>query len=808
MSQTVLDSLGSALPNSKLSEDEQLYVIAACTGELQELLENVDFDAGKVTTSVSTPPPMYLEGIEVTGFRGIAAGDALKFHPGPGLTLVTGRNGTGKSSYVEALEIALSGDSFRWKTRQHRDWVAGWSNVHHPAGSPIRVRATLARDGASSLVVTRTWSDATADVHASKVALSDGAFAESGLSQAMETTPPILSYSELGKLADARPIDLYRPLYNLLGLERLNTGLTALGAAHGTSDKIAKAWRAETTRLTNDLDGLGDARAVQAHAALTSKPLDLATLEELALETSDPQESLVRTLTSLSTLRAPTAETVETTVRKLTEALQAAAETQTTTAHRAHRWAQVLEAAIAAQPTSEEACIVCGTADVFDADWSTTARANLEQMREEARIARDADRALKAARRAVRQLARPVKLPSLEPVAELDLPDVTAACEELAALEDAEDAALIHDLGAAHALYADALQELVDAAKAHLETRRDRWRPFLARIIQLVNGAEDAKVHGDRARALKRARNWLTTFGKQLRGERFAPIADQATEVWATLRQSSSVQLDTIALEGSGKRGSLALSATVDDTPAPALGVMSQGELNTLGLALFLPRATSPESPFRFVVIDDPVQAMDSHKVDGLAALLRDLSTDRQVVVFTHDPRLPEAIRRMQIAATILEVERVAQSIVRVHTTRDPVEQYLEDAFAACREAERLGTHVAEMLVAGHCRAALEAACTRVIRRRRLGAGVAHSDIEETLRDTHGLHALMTLAMFDAPNRGADVLPRLNRTGSRLADAFQGLKSGAHGDLRTYPHRLDDLIRDTRALSKRVLQWR
>ena len=44
---------------------------------------------------------------------------------------------------------------------------------------------------------------------------------------------------------------------------------------------------------------------------------------------------------------------------------------------------------------------------------------------------------------------------------------------------------------------------------------------------------------------------------------------------------------------------------------------MSQGELHALALALFLPRATAPESPFRFIVLDDPIQAMDPSKVEG-----------------------------------------------------------------------------------------------------------------------------------------------------------------------------------------------
>jgi hypothetical protein len=251
----------------------------------------------------------------------------------------------------------------------------------------------------------------------------------------------------------------------------------------------------------------------------------------------------------------------------------------------------------------------------------------------------------------------------------------------------------------------------------------------------------------------------------------------------------------------------LKLSTFVDDTPAPAFGVLSQGELNALGLALFLPRATSDESPFRFVVIDDPVQAMDSHKVDGLAELLHDLAKTRQVVVFTHDPRLPEAVRRMQIPVTVLEVERKTKSVVSVHTALDPVSQYLADAHAASHEEQRLGRQMAGMLVAGHCRAALEAACTRSIRRRRLKAGGAHSDVDDLLRETKGLHNLMTLAMYDNTYQGNEVLRRLNGVGSRAADAFQSLKKGSHGDLGAYQHALDDLMRDTRKVCVEALGW-
>lgn len=108
------------------------------------------------------------------------------------------------------------------------------------------------------------------------------------------------------------------------------------------------------------------------------------------------------------------------------------------------------------------------------------------------------------------------------------------------------------------------------------------------------------------------------------------------------------------------------LDVTVDGTAGAALSVLSQGELHALALSLFLPRATVAESPFRFLVIDDPVQAMDAATVAGLARVLAETAVTRQVVVFTHDDRLPEAVRRLGLPATVLAVCREEKSRVAV----------------------------------------------------------------------------------------------------------------------------------------------
>src|SRR5262245_2875486 len=127
---------------------------------------------------------------------------------------------------------------------------------------------------------------------------------------------------------------------------------------------------------------------------------------------------------------------------------------------------------------------------------------------------------------------------------------------------------------------------------------------------------------------------------------------------------------------------------------------MSQGEINALALALFLPRATQDASPFRFVIVDDPVQSMDPPKVDGLARLLADEAARRQVIVFTHDPRLEEAVRRLRLPARVVEVTRRAGSTIELRDVLDPVAQQLADARQVAR-AEGIGPKLASKVVPG-----------------------------------------------------------------------------------------------------------
>jgi hypothetical protein len=257
------------------------------------------------------------------------------------------------------------------------------------------------------------------------------------------------------------------------------------------------------------------------------------------------------------------------------------------------------------------------------------------------------------------------------------------------------------------------------------------------------------------------------------------------------------VELGRIQLTGDGTRRRVALDVTVDGVEGAALGVMSQGELHSLALSLFVPRATLPESPFRFIVIDDPVQSMDPARVDGLARVLAGAAADRQILVFTHDDRLPEAVRRLDLAADIVEVTRREGSVVELRRALDPVGRYLEDALAVAGTAE-LPSSAAARVVPGLCRLALEAACMEVVRARRLGRGASLAGVERALREASHLKGLLALALFDDAERGAEVLPRLEReAGPALAEVF----GRCEGEIAAPPVDAVDLVRRTSNLA-------
>ncbi len=770
-------------------------VFAALAGRPQ-LEEQLQGDAAGAKPDKGTPTHAaaggaFLRSITVEGFRGIGPRQTLEVTPGPGLTLVVGRNGSGKSSFAEALEVLLTGDSMRWKERA-AVWRDGWRNLHQPTAL---VQGVFVIEGAAApCVVARRWEDGaefSANVAAVAVELNGSGVSDLdslGWTSALRTHRPFLSYNELGSLLDEGPSKLYDALSAILGLEELVQAQGAFQDARREREKALKDVMDARVPLLEALRAVNDDRARRVVGAIEGKEWDLAAVGDIlaGAPATGGGTAPTDTFLMIASLEPPDPAHVATAVAEMRAAaadLKAAARTE---AARSRDAAQILELALAFHAAHGDGdCPVCGEKKALDRAWAKKQQGSVGKLRGAAVVADAAHERAASARRLWEGLVV-LKPEPLQRAIEIgfDLTAFVAALgvwNEGAAITDLER--LAKHVEQAREPLADALVKLRDEARKELGRREDAWRP----VALLVSGWLAQAVDATRGKAdldrLKPAETWLKKAAAGIRDDRFGPIADRAAGHWAHLRQQSHVELGRIQLTGDGTRRRVVLDVTVDGVPGAALGVMSQGELHSLALSLFVPRATLPESPFRFIVIDDPVQSMDPARVDGLARVLESASADRQVLVFTHDDRLPEAVRRLDIAADIIEVTRRDRSLVETRRCLDPVGRYLEDALAVAGTAELPATAAAEV-VPGLCRLALEAACMEVVRRRRLSRGEAHAEVERSLSDAGELRRLAALALFDDAERGQDVLQHVrDGTSAQHAVAYERCEAEADVDI-------------------------
>jgi recombinational DNA repair ATPase RecF len=776
----------------------QIITDALETDNVPDEVASLVVGAMPITSAEAASPPAgskraYLKAITVEGFRGIGPKITLTLQPGPGLTVVTGRNGSGKSSFAEAAELALTGENKRWSDRT-AVWKEGWRNLHAPEMTAISVQLTEGGEPGPT-TVTRKWApgggldDAQALVEAAGVPRP---FAAKGWARPLELYRPFLSYSELGALVSGQPSKMHDALLAILGLDVLIDTERALNDSRKSADSESKLAKQELPALRAKLREHPDERAGTAEKVLATRPLNLAALDELTADHEASTDRGTGLLQQVVSLEVPARDDVATAVARVAEARLAVASLAGTQAGEAQRLAALLSAALEHQRLhASEACPVCG-GRVLDDAWVTATEASIVNLTSQAAAAEEALDEEAAAVRALRQLVPPKPMVLRADFGgEIDAAAAAAAWDRWTPPDVSTET---------FTALSAAVSDLRSQASAVLRRRAEAWQPVAYELATWVRQARKSQEAAVRLGDLKKAIEWLRKVSNEVRNARLAPFARTSAQVWETLRQESNVELGPITLTGAGTWRRVALDVTVDGAPGAALSVMSQGELHALGLALFLPRATAADSPFGFVVIDDPVQSMDPAKVDGLARVLSSAATSRQVVVFTHDDRLPAALRQLQLPATVWAVTRRERSEVSLKKVTDPVSRYLDDARALAR-TEKLPVTVRAVAVAGMCRGALEAACVEVVRSRELGTGMPHEAVERRLESAaNSVQDMLALALFGSASRGGEVVARVRELGGQACvQAFWDAKRGVHdpmqGDLRQF-------VEDTERLTK------
>lgn len=826
---TLVDDLTARLDSAPLDPEVGTLVLAACegteaindliatappTGELAAAAPAARTEPVPATPAARTEPAavapgkpaqaavatdVFLQEIAVEGFRGIGAEVSLKLMPGPGLTLVVGRNGSGKSSFAEALELLLTRSNRRWEKRAAA-WKEDWRNVHHTERTAIRASVTVAARPGPTAIETSWQPAAGIDDHVTTAQFRGSPrspFADLGWDTALEVYRPILSYNELGSILDDGPSKLFDALSQVLGVEEVVQVGARLDLARKELAADEKELKEAAAGLLAKLAASADPRAEAFATAMRRRGgPDLDALAELLEGPAEDgqqaaDESTISGLHAVVAVEGPDLEAVGAAAARLRSAAAEVTRVDASDAGSAREVAGLLATALAYHAaTGDDDCPVCSTTGVLGPAWRSAAEARVASLRRSAGAAEAAHQELVAARRAAEDLAPP-------PPLVLDSGPALEAWATWHSVRDVGDPLQLADLLEERAIeVSELLAPVREEAAGELRRLESEWRPLQHALVEYVGQAREVAARGAMAKHLKQASDWVQATANEMRNERFAPIAAEAKGIWAMLRHQSNVDLEDIVLTGQRTSRKVLLDVKVDGVPGAALGVMSQGELHALALSLFLPRATMAESPFRFVVIDDPVQSMDPARVDGLARVLQHVAESRQVIVFTHDDRLSEALRRLQIAARVLQVTRGTRSTVEVRAVSDPADRALDDAVALMHEGD-LADEVRRRVVPGFCRIAVEARCTDIIRRRRLGRGETYAAVEAVLVDAERLGAKVGLALADDAHMRNDEIGQLltRRFGKRSADAYFDCNRGAHQPLEG---NLEDFVGDVR----------
>jgi recombinational DNA repair ATPase RecF len=835
MDDALLSAVVERLADRSLSPEAEDLLLAALDGDdalntqLSAAPAHRYARAATDWSAAGRPVGAYLTSVTVAGFRGIGPAATLKVGPGPGLTLVVGRNGSGKSSFAEALEMLLTGTLMRWAPPAPAVVREGWRSKH-AGGDTTEITAEFLIEGSGTAVVSRTWG-VDAQLDGSTAWLQHAGEEREPLSNLGWDTDlreyrPFLSHAELEAFF-GRPSELYDLLASVLGLEDLTNADRRLnGARKAREDALAVVKRRLESLLTQ-VRPLAD-RDERAQACLYALPggtparWDLTAAKAAATGATAVDGSALAELRALARLAPPPAADVTGAIVGARDAAAGLREVAGTNAAYARELAGLLDAALGHhQAHGDGDCPVCGTSGALTAAWRATSEQHRDRLREEAAAANAAIAQARAASSRALALITPLP-PAL--AAATDAVDLSPAREAWSAwsvpitrradrAERSEGAeptpdsltSLAQHLTTTFPVLASAVTAIAEAAAQELAHRDDQWIPVAADLAAWCADAAQAISGSGPVACLKLARKWLAETVDELRDQRLAPLAGRSRAIWADLRQESNIDLGAFRLAGTNTTRRLDLDVSIDGESGAALGVMSQGEINALALSIFLPRAMLPDSPFNFLVIDDPVQAMDPAKVDGLAKVLDKVSRQRQLIVFTHDNRLAAAVKDLSIPATVVEVTRQPKSQVNVRDCLDASGQAIKDARSLRKDSD-IPIAVAERVIPGLCRTAVEAAFTSAYWRSALSQDRSRAEIEQAVEPNGKrvtLRGIAQLAIFGEP-KDASVPEYVGRQwGSRYAKVYRALNRGAH---EGYSGALDTLIEDAEALVRKIAE--
>lgn len=223
----------------------------------------------------------------------------------------------------------------------------------------------------------------------------------------------------------------------------------------------------------------------------------------------------------------------------------------------------------------------------------------------------------------------------------------------------------VPEVVAASALAKDAVASMVAPTRDAYKRYDDAWKAFEPKLAALISSDEviariDAvgKSIGAEAQmrvlhrydeVLVETQELIRAVEHEMQTRQNALLATRGAEV-KSLYDRLNRGADVVFEGMEPGTDSMKLNATSFGIRMSAAANLSECQLNCLGLAMWLMRATTPASPFGFVLLDDPVQSMDDDHTEAfLSDIVPHLIDDhgKQVIVLSHVKRITERLREL-----------------------------------------------------------------------------------------------------------------------------------------------------------------
>ncbi|MFW6116726.1 MAG: hypothetical protein ACOC6F_03270, partial [bacterium] len=136
----------------------------------------------------------------------------------------------------------------------------------------------------------------------------------------------------------------------------------------------------------------------------------------------------------------------------------------------------------------------------------------------------------------------------------------------------------------------------------------------------------------------------LRAFELQKMNALLQQLSDRVARFYDQLNPSEPLRFTALAPVTDGQQRQVRVEAESYGKDINPVSCFSESHINCLGLSLYMATRLGVDSAFGFFLLDDPIRSMDEDHMDRLVDLLRDIASDRQLVVLTHQKSFADAL--------------------------------------------------------------------------------------------------------------------------------------------------------------------